>query len=478
MRIPLLIATVVGAMALTGCHRPEAAPVFAAAAERELAGFAGTAPPTTADYASLFAYFVEGWETYRRPEGAAADLPGLPSRHGKSVDALEAFARTAPLVASWLRSGRPTHVMISGGRSIDLIEMIARGVRAGTDRNSPGYWGDIHDLDQRIVEASDVALALWLSRDVVWAHFTAAERQRALAWLSQVNGRRVPDNNWHLFIPFVNAVSGALGGNVDRAGSLANYQRFKSFYRGNGWFSDGPKGAFDYYNAWAIHYQLFWLHEVDPTWDPGFIESAEHEFLNNYRYLMGPAGLPMLGRSICYRMAAPAPLVFGSVRHPDWISPADARRALDAVWGYFIGKGAVRNGTVTQGYCGADPRIVDNYSGPASCLWALRSLVPAFYVGEADGFWREPPGKLVVDTADYRISIPAIGWTVVGTRESGTVRIIQRDSLPSSRTSVEDYGVVRRLATALLWRPFRPDNRDAKYGRGEYASDRPFCGCR
>ena len=141
----------------------------------------------------------------------------------------------------------------------------------------------------------------------------------------------------------------------------------------------------------------------------------------------------MMGRSVCYRMAAPAPLVYGAARHPDWVAPADARRAVDAVWTYYIAHGAVRDGIVTQGYCGVDPSIVDNYSGPSSCLWALRSLIPAFYMPPTADFWTKPPGRLVVDTASYSVRIPSIGWTVKGDRATGRVSIIRVGFAPRVR---------------------------------------------
>jgi hypothetical protein len=258
---------------------------------------------------------------------------------------------------------------------------------------------------------------------------------------------------------------------------MANYERFKSFYKGDGWFSDGPSNAFDYYNGWAIHYQLFWLNEVDPTWDPAFIADTERQFVASYKYLIGPAGIPMLGRSVCYRMAAPAPMVYASMRHPEWISPPDARRAVDAVWAYFIRQGALRDGRITQGYCGDDPRIVDTYSGPASCLWALRSLIPAFYQPPNAPFWTEPAGKLVIDTASYSVPVKSIGWTIEGDVATKRIRVVNADSLPAAQTAMQPYGAMRKLATQFLWRPFRPDNNAAKYKRGEYDSDRPFCGC-
>jgi hypothetical protein len=444
--------------------------------QKLLVGFRAGAPDNRA-YEDLFRYFVEGFETHRSKFGALTQYRGLPSKHGARVDALEGFSRSAPLWGAWVASGRPVWIELQSGAKVNLVEEFRRGLTVGTDRSSSEYWGDIGDLDQRIVEASDIALSLWLFRKSVWGDFTDQQKHAVISWLSQALQKKTSDNNWHLFPVFVDAVMRSLGANGDRGIAAKHYARFKEFYRGGGWFSDGPGELFDYYNAWAIHYQLYWLQQVDPEWDRVFITNARRQFLTTYPYLIGPRGFPILGRSVCYRMAAPVPLLFGQDTDPEEISPGEARRALDATWTYFIQRHALLDGNITQGYCGSDPRILDNYSGPASCLWALRSLVIGFYFSGDSPLWTVPQGRLPVETRSYTIAIPAAHWVVSGDQSNGTIEIRRLASLPGRRTELAEYGPLRQLASALMWRPFRPENNAAKYDGRIYESSKPFCGC-
>ena len=451
--------------------------VFPADGELALSDFQTGGKVDSNSYRKLFAYFIRGFETYRSPGGATARYPGLPSRSGESSDALEGFSRIMPLVAAWVHSGRPSQIFAANGDLLDLPTLFQRGLVSGTDPKSAEYWGDINDLNPRIVAASDVALALWLLRERVWPKMSAAEQGNVVGWIGQVEGKRVSDNNWHLFPVFIDAVLRSFGVAPDRAIATKHYERFKEFYRGDGWFSDGPGEIFDYYNAWSIHYQLYWLQQVDPNWDSAFISDTRRQFLEGYRYLIGPEGFPIMGRSICYRMAAPVPLIFGSQTDPGQISPGEARRALDATWSYFIQRGAVKGGNVTQGYCGTDPRVIDNYSGPASCLWALRSLVAAFYIPDTAEFWTGAPGLLPVEKGDYEVRIGPPHWTVTGDHRTGAIRI-RKPGLPNSEAAgLSDYNIIRQAASAMLWRPFRPENHRPKYELDSYDSSQTFCGC-
>ena len=36
------------------------------------------------------------------------------------------------------------------------------------------------------------------------------------------------------------------------------------FYLGDGWFTDGPDGPVDYYNAWGFYYHIGWIHRMNP----------------------------------------------------------------------------------------------------------------------------------------------------------------------------------------------------------------------
>jgi len=432
--------------------------------------FQKNAPSQAADYDGLALYFMQGFERFKTSQGSGAAYPGLPSDHGDSVDQLEGFSRMAPLWGVWVASGRA-----APGEGPDVAATFRRGLLAGTDPKAKEYWGLMHDNDQRIVEASDIALALWLMRDQVWAGFSDGEKKQVVDWLQQVNGKAIPDNNWHLFVVFVDAVLETLA-SVNHHGEMRrHYSRIKQFYRGEGWFSDGPDNVFDYYNAWGIHYQLFWLQQVSPEWDKEFIDKARSEFVSSYRYLITPNGFPILGRSVCYRMAAPVPLILDQAMARR-VRPAEARRALDTTWQYFTQRGGVKDGNITQGYCGSDARVLDRYSGPASCLWGLRSLIAALYLPRDAEFWRASSGKLAVEQNDFTIEIKSIGWTLHGDKKSGDVTI--RRMQGSKEISLQAVTAKDRILSAISGKPNRPDNHAAKYERAVYSSQNPFCECK
>jgi hypothetical protein len=427
-------------------------------------------PATREEFDGLVAYFQDGLLTYKESEGSLALYPGLPSNHPRIADRMEGFSRVAPLLAVWLRN--------DGSRNIQQAhqarQLLVEGIVHGTDPTSAGYWGQFKTGDQRIVEASDVALSVWLLRDSLWRELSHHVQDNVAQWLLQVNDKPIPDNNWHLFVTYVNLVVHSLGYKADIEGAQEHYARFRQFYRGNGWFSDGPGMRFDYYNSWAIHYQLFWIDQVQPEFDHSFITTALDEFASQFQYLLGPDGFPIMGRSICYRMAISSPLILDQALQRPSVPPGVARRALDVTWQYFIRNGGVSGGNMTQGYCGADARVLDSYSGPASCLWGLRSLISALYLTPSAPFWTEPEQPLPVERSNYVIQLPPTGWTVRGIKPS--LIVIERPSgLRVGPLKAENSLLVYfdRLTTGA----HRPANEDAKYDLREYRSDTPFCDC-
>jgi hypothetical protein len=169
-------------------------------------------------------------------------------------------------------------------------------------------------------------------------------------------------------------------------------------------------------------------------------------------------------------------MVFGSTTLPDTVSPAEARRSLDSAWSYFITHDGVEDGNVSQGYCRADPRILDNYSGPASCLWSLRSLIPAYYLPVTAPLWNTGGGKLPIELDNYAVRISTTGWTIIGDTGTGDITLTTSGTIDAG-ARLDDYSLLRRVATSVLWRPFRPDNTKAKYHLRSYSSTTPFCGC-
>lgn len=435
--------------------------------------FAAPGVATEARYEHLFRYFLTGFLSYRTRERSMARYPGAPSHHGHRVDDLEGFSRMAPLLAAWLAGGRPRIVESLFGRPVDLAMLLRDGLLNGADPDSRGYWGMAGDHDQRIVEAADLALALWLSRRFVWDAFSTTERERIVAWLRKAAAGRVHDNNWHLFPILTSAVVRSLGLEIHNRRALDHYRRFKRFYRGDGWFEDGPDGPCDYYNAWTMHYALFWVSRVWRNFDAVFLRDVLRAFVDGYKHLIAPDGVPIMGRSVCYRMAVPAPLVAAALVMPDSMPPGLARRALDAVWRHFVAAGAVEAGIATQGYYGTDLRILDHYSGPASPLWALRSLVVAFYAPPGHAFWTAPEEQLPVEHGDFDITIPSIGWRISGNAASGEVRLFPRAGGGLDGAPIETYGWRERLRDSWAAKPARPKNTALKYELRCYGSRVP-----
>lgn len=447
---------------------------FPSSAERLLLPFKNSTSPGEDDYADLVRYFALGWRTYRTAGGEGARYPGYPSWSGSQVDQLEGFSRTMPLFAAWCASGREPKVSFPDGEELSLPDEFERGLVAGTDPASPHYWGEMPGKsNQRIVEAADIALALWLFKDSVWPELGIRRQEQVVRWLALVEGAPGLDNNWHLFYVLIDRVLAGLGYPGRIPSARQRFERIKEFHLGDGWFRDGPEGKVDFYSAWGFHYALSWIRRIDPAWEAGFISSCQRSFLQSYRYLIGREGFPVLGRSVCYRIAAPAPLVFGQETDPDVVSPGEARRALDCIWSYFIRHGAVIHGTITQGYFGTDLRILDSYSGPASSMWSLRSLVAAFSYPREHLFWEARPAALPAEVGDFEIEVKGPGWRVRG--DSGAICLDVLGNSPDARPSLEPFPWKQRLRHLATREPLRPGNAAAKYQRRRYTSTQPFC---
>jgi hypothetical protein len=426
-------------------------------------------------YDDLFRYFLEGAVSHASSSGGLEHYRGLPGRNGYRVSGLEGFARTAPLFAAWVASGRPRQVApTTGAAPVDLVEWLRRGLVAGSDPRSVDYWGNMSSGDQRIVEAADIARVIWIARDTVWPRLSAVQQSNLVHWLRQsetarINGR----NNWILFPVVVDAVLERLG--QPHGNYRDNYQEFKRNYLENGWFRDGPDGEVDYYNSWGIGYDLFWIDQLLPALDSDFQNLVLNENGDLTRHLISPRGVPIMGRSVCYRAGIPASVIAASQLPASSVTQEQAAGALDAVWSYFVDHGVLRDGTMTMGYFDTDPRVVDDYSGPGSCHWGLRSLTVAYLYPAESPFWRNIPARLPVEEGDYRMNMPRLGWRVEGRQATGdiTITLTQGSGRPA-RIALESYGIFARWKAALLHRPFRPGNYAAKYGAASYSVLHPF----
>ena len=418
-------------------------------------------------YGSLFKYFLTGFRKYRSSQGSRVQYPGYGSIRGYDICGLEGFARTAPLLAAWLYRGCSARF---GKFRLDMC--LRDGLLAGTDPSSPEYWGDIGSDDQRLVEAADIARAVWLSRKQVWSQLDIREQSRIAAWLSQACSSHIRvRNNWLLFPVVVEAALTDLGHST--ASTYGNYWEFKEkFYRQNGWFFDLPEGV-DFYNTWGIGYDLFWLHLLAPALDAEFLRIALLQSGRLTAHLISPAGVPIMGRSVCYRTAVPCPVLAAAHVDDEVVSPGMARRSLDAVWRYFVTRGALRQGSLTMGYFDNDPRLIDDYTGPGSSHWGLRSLVLAYMFPDGHSFWQSDPEHLPIEKDDFCLALKHLGWTVRGFKDTQNITITIAGNARDNLTLEPQTDAMRR-DEASLRAPVRPKNHAAKYEQRTYQALYPF----
>lgn len=422
-------------------------------------------------YEALFKYFLKGYLEYQSEGGALVYYPGENSSQGAKMNALEGFARFFPLASSFMSSTNDLPINIDG-QNHKLSVLFKKAILNGTDPDHKEYWGEIGDRDQKMVEAADVALGLWLSRDYVWAEFNQEEKKQIFNWLLHAEGKQFVDNNWNLFPITIFKVMEALGADIPENIKFSKvlYEKYKSnTYKGKGWFFDAPSG-FDYYNGWAIHYSLFWLNQIDPSFDPDFIRESNIEFVEFYKYLFSRNGFPMMGRSVCYRAAAPAPIVAGAILSPEVISPGLALNALDSTWKYFIENNAVKEGKVTQGFFQDDLSLLDGYSGAGSCLWSLRSLIIAFYADSKISLFDSESQPLPIEISDYKVKNDIIGWTILGDKDAGTIFLEINNNDLDTIYPIIKYGLKNEFKELILRRPSRPDNHKALYENRFYSN--------
>lgn len=426
------------------------------------------------DFKALFHYFVEGIDAYHLKGTSTVDYPGIPGSRGRFVEGVEGFARCAPLLASWLYAGRDEKIILSSGKIFKLDEYLKQVLIAGTDPEHPAYWGKIQDFDQKAVEAGDIAVTYKLLKTLNPEIFTESEHQNIRTWLAQINNVKLYGGNWCLFPLIINCV--LMDDDPHYQEQMAKaYEEFKSFHVGDGWFGDGKGGIPDFYNAWQFYYFLFWFNKFMPEYDAEFIKTAVSEFSGAYLYFFSTEGFPIFGRSLSYRTALPLPLIVNVLINGK--NAESARRALEVTWSHFIKNDALQGGTLTQGYYGNQPYLLENYSGRGSSLWGVRSLTMALLNKSDSLFWTCTPEKLPIEKTDYDIVINGPEFRLIGNTKTKQVKLkrlpIFRNSQSNQKISHPGFG--RQFLQFILRRPLRPDNLHIKYGRDEYLSDDFFC---
>ncbi|MGI5379109.1 DUF2264 domain-containing protein [Streptomyces sp. CA-251387] len=349
-------------------------------------------------------------EPYATEDRALYRFPGdRESWSGRLSDGLEGYARTL-LLAAFRRD--PT-----------ALERYADGLAAGV----AGVWPRIEDRGQPLVEAASIALALRLTRPLLWDRLDDAVRQRAAAWLADALTAEAWPCNWELFPVTVGGFLQEIGYETEASCKAIErgLERIEDWYVGGGWYTDGDGRKFDYYNGWAMH-----LYPVLHAWlaqDERLLElygGRLQRHLDDYARLFGGDGAPMhQGRSLTYRFATTAPLWLGALTGRTPLAPGETRRLASGALKYFLERGAVdANGLLTLGWHGPDEAVLQGYSGPASPYWASKGFLGLLLPAEHE-VWTAAEEPAPAERADAVTAIAAPNWLLQSTSSDGLVRL-------------------------------------------------------
>lgn len=266
------------------------------------------------------------------------------------------------------------------GSAGDFDGIYLEGIINGTDPNHAEYWGSITDFDQKQVETAPIGLALLLAPDKVWEPLTKQQKDNFAQWLYQVNTVQCPDNNWNFFSVLVNLGLKNAGAPYDENRMKYALARVNSFYKGNGWYSDGATKQMDYYIAFAMHfYGLIYakvMENEDKEQSDIFKERAML-FAKDFIYWFAEDGSSLaFGRSLTYRFAQCcfwcACIFAGIEPFPMGVMKGIIARHLE----WWMSKPVFDNGGVLSiGYAYPNLIMAEEYNAPGSPYWSLKSFL-------------------------------------------------------------------------------------------------------
>lgn len=178
----------------------------------------------------------------------------------------------------------------------------------------------------------------------------------------------------------------------------------EEWYVGDGWYSDGPNFAFDYYSSYVFH--PMYLETLQAMIDSKKITRLDYqkyydrELQRCQKYaivlerFISPEGtFPVFGRSIPYRMAAMQPLALMAWYRtlPKELSNGQVRAALTKVLHRMFDHQNNFNsgGYLTIGFCGHQPDIADWYTNNGSLYMTTLAFMP-LGLPSSDPFWTSP----------------------------------------------------------------------------------------
>ncbi len=282
-----------------------------------------------------------------------------------------------------------------GGDDREYRDLYTQALIAGTNPSSDGYWGNLGNSDQRMVEMAAISLNLLMAPEVIWERLKMAEKEKVAAWLYQINEHTYPDNNWNFFNVITNIALKLRGMPYSQDRIDYGIERYENFYLGNGWYSDGVRPQKDYYVSFGIHFYCLiyakYMESDDPERSRLYIERAK-SFAESFLYWFDNEGKALpFGRSLTYRFAQVAFWsIFAVVAGEECSYLGVVKGMIARNFRYWMHQPIFDHaGILTVGYGYPNLIMSEAYNSPGSPYWAFKAFF-CISLPDEHPFWSIP----------------------------------------------------------------------------------------
>lgn len=297
---------------------------------------------------------------------------------------LEALGRTVVGIAPWLELG-PDNTP-EGELRAKYIDLTCKAIKNGFDPQSPDYL-NFTIRRQPLVDAAFLCQGMLRAPKQIWGNLDEQTKQNFVTEMNNIRKIKPLESNWLLFAATVEAAMLEFTGEWNPAPVEYALMRFKEWYKGDGWYADGPELHMDYYNSYVIHPMLYDVLAVMQRHGKGEAEFFEAEKKRLRRYaqqlelLISPDGAyPVVGRSIAYRFGSMQVLAQSALLEdlPSTLTNGSVRAALTAVINRHL---AVEgnfdeNGWLTLGFAGHQVGCAETYISTGSLYLCTPVFLP------------------------------------------------------------------------------------------------------
>ena len=320
----------------------------------------------------------------------------------KDVTYMECFGRLMAGLAPWLSLADDDTP--EGIQRRQLREWALKSYANAVDPQNPDYllW---RQEGQTLVDAAYIAESFLRGYDALWMPLDSLTKQRYITEFTLLRRVDPSYSNWLLFSATVESFLRKAGAPSDTYRISSSLRKIEEWYVGDGWYSDGPHFAFDYYNSFVIHPMYIEALEI-------ITEAGKHKKIWNMpgcdyhkaiaraqrfgvilERLISPEGtLPVVGRSITYRTGSLQTLALLAWRNwlPEELSNGQVRAGMTAVIKRMFGnnRNFSEKDFLTLGFNGSQPGISDYYTNNGSLYMASLAFLPLGLPADAP-FWAD-----------------------------------------------------------------------------------------